>query len=113
MEKIGIFGKKNSLVKYNLSSHKSLWTANLPHGQTPKEIAQYEDFLIFIYQNWTGTKNISCFNEKTGVLLWRYRYDFLCTWGIYFQPIFVKEHLIFICGAAEFTYLWCYCGIFV
>ena len=68
MEKIGIFGKKNSLVKYNLSSHKSLWTANLPHGQTPKAIAQYEDFLIVIDQNWAGTKNISCFNEKTGVL---------------------------------------------
>ena len=110
MEKIGIFGKKNSLVKYNLSSHKPLWTANLPHGQTPKAIAQYEDFLIVIDQNWAGTKNISCFSEKTGVLLWRYRYDFLCTWGIYFQPIFVEEHLIFKSGAAEFTKLCCKTG---
>ncbi len=59
MEKIGIFGKKNSVVKYNLDTHESLWVADLPHGQTPNAIAQYEDFLLVIHQNWAGTKNIS------------------------------------------------------
>ena len=59
MDKIGIFGKKNSIVKYNLDSHQPLWIADLPHGQSPKAIAQYEDFLLVIHQNWAGTKNIS------------------------------------------------------
>ena len=95
MEKIGIFGKKNSVVKYNLDTHESLWVADLPNGQTPKAIAQYEDFLLVIHQNWAGTKNISCFSESSGNLLWRYRYDFLCGWNIYFQPIFVGKNLIF------------------
>ena len=95
MEKIGIFGKKNSVVKYNMDTHESLWVADLPHGQTPKAIAQYEDFLLVIHQNWAGTKNISCFSESSGNLLWRYRYDFLCGWNIYFQPIFIGKDLIF------------------
>ena len=50
MDKIGIFGKKNSIVKYNLDSHQSLWIADLPHGQSPKAIAQYEDFLLVIHK---------------------------------------------------------------
>ena len=68
MKKIGIFGKKNSIVKYNLGTHESLWVADLPHGQSPKAIAQYEDFLIVIDQNWLGTKNVSCFSETKGNL---------------------------------------------
>tara|TARA_B100001057_G_scaffold382547_1_gene388600 strand:+ start:168 stop:788 length:621 start_codon:yes stop_codon:yes gene_type:complete len=110
MEKIGIFGKKNSVVKYNLDTHKSLWIADLPHGQSPKAIAQYEDFLLVIHQNWAGTKNISCFSESSGTLLWRYRYDFLCGWNIYFQPIFVGKNLIFKSGALDFTKLCCKTG---
>ena len=110
MEKIGIFGKKNSVVKYNLDTHKSLWVADLPHGQTPKAIAQYEDFLLVIDQNWLGTKNISCFRESSGNLLWRYRYDFLCGWHIYFQPIFIGKDLIFKSGAVDFTKLCCETG---
>ena len=110
MEKIGIFGKKNSVVKYNLDTHESLWVADLPHGQSPKAIAQYEDFLIVIDQNWAGTKNISCFNENSGNLLWRYRYDFLCGWHIYFQPIFIGNDLIFKSGAVDFTKLCCETG---
>ena len=110
MEKIGIFGKKNSIVKYNLDTHESLWVADLPHGQTPKAIAQYEDFLLVIDQNWLGTKNISCFRESSGNLLWRYRYDFLCGWHIYFQPIFIGKDLIFKSGAVDFTKLCCETG---
>ena len=110
MEKIGIFGKKNSVVKYNLDTHESLWVADLPHGQTPKAIAQYEDFLLVIHQNWAGTKNISCFSENSGKLLWRYRYDFLCGWNIYFQPIFIGKDLIFKSGAVDFTKLCCETG---
>ena len=110
MEKIGIFGKKNSVVKYNLDTHESLWVADLPHGQTPKAIAQYEDFLLVIDQNWLGTKNISCFHESSGNLLWRYRYDFLCGWHIYFQPIFIGKDLIFKSGAVDFTKLCCETG---
>tara|TARA_B100001029_G_C14927403_1_gene375589 strand:+ start:48 stop:668 length:621 start_codon:yes stop_codon:yes gene_type:complete len=110
MEKIGIFGKKNSVVKYNLDTHESLWVADLPHGQTPKAIAQYEDFLLVIDQNWLGTKNISCFHESSGNLLWRYRYDFLCGWHIYFQPIFIGKDLIFKSGAVGFTKLCCETG---
>ena len=110
MEKIGIFGKKNSVVKYNLDTHESLWVADLPHGQTPKAIAQYEDFLLVIDQNWVGTKNISCFHESSGNLLWRYRYDFLCGWHIYFQPIFIGKDLIFKSGAVDFTKLCCETG---
>ena len=77
-ERIGIFGKKNSVVKYNLDTQESLWIADLTHGHSPKAIAQYEDFLIVIDQNWLGTKNVSCFSESKGNLLWRYRYNFLC-----------------------------------
>ena len=110
MEKIGIFGKKNSVVKYNLDTHESLWVADLPYGQTPKAIAQYEDFLLVIHQNWAGTKNISCFSESSGNLLWRYRYDFLCGWNIYFQPIFIGKDLIFKSGAVDFTKLCCETG---
>ena len=110
MEKIGIFGKKNSVVKYNLDTHESLWVADLPHGQTPKAIAQYEDFLLVIHQNWAGTKNISCLSERSGNLLWRYRYDFLCGWHIYFQPIFIEKNLIFKSGAVDFTKLCCETG---
>ena len=110
MEKIGIFGKKNSIVKYNLDTHESLWVADLPHGQTPKAIAQYGDFLLVIDQNWLGTKNISCFHESSGNLLWRYRYDFLCGWHIYFQPIFIGKDLIFKSGAVDFTKLCCETG---
>ena len=54
-EKIGIFGKKNSIVKYNLDTQESLWFADLPHGHSPKAIAQYKDYLIVIDQNWLGT----------------------------------------------------------
>ena len=110
MEKIGIFGKKNSVVQSNLDTHESLWVADLPHGQTPKAIAQYEDFLLVIDQNWLGTKNISCFRESSGNLLWRYRYDFLCGWHIYFQPIFIGKDLIFKSGAVDFTKLCCETG---
>ena len=110
MEKIGIFGKKNSVVKYNLDTHESLWVADLPHGQTPKAIAQYEDFLLVIHKNWAGTKNISCFSESSGNLLWRNRYDFLCGWNIYFQPIFIGKDLIFKSGAVDFTKLCCETG---
>ena len=113
MEKIGIFGKKNSVVKYNLDTHESLWVADLPIGQTPKAIAQYEDFLLVIHQNWAGTKNISCFSESSGNLLWRYRYDFLCGWNIYFQPIFVGKNLIFKSGAVDFTKLCCETGTII
>ena len=113
MEKIGIFGKKNSVVKYNLDTHESLWVAYLPNGQTPKAIAQYEDFLLVIHQNWAGTKNISCFSESSGNLLWRYRYDFLCGWNIYFQPIFVGKNLIFKSGAVDFTKLCCETGTII
>ena len=63
-EKIGIFGKKNSIVKYNLDNQESLWSADLPHGHSPKAIAQYKDYLIVIDQNWLGTKNVSCFSES-------------------------------------------------
>ncbi len=113
MEKIGIFGKKNSVVKYNLDTYESLWVADLPNGQTPKAIAQYEDFLLVIHQNWAGTKNISCFSESSGNLLWRYRYDFLCGWNIYFQPIFVGKNLIFKSGAVDFTKLCCETGTII
>ena len=110
MDKIGIFGKKNSIVKYNLDSHQPLWIADLPHGQSPKAIAQYEDFLLVIHQNWAGTKNISCLSESSGNLLWRYRYDFLCGWHIYFQPIFIGKNLFFKSGAVDFTKLCCKTG---
>ena len=110
MDKIGIFGKKNSIVKYNLDSHQPLWIADLPHGQSPKAIAQYEDFLLVIHQNWAGTKNISCFSESSGNLLWRYRYDFLCGWHVYFQPIFIGKNLFFKSGAVDFTKLCCKTG---
>ena len=110
MDKIGIFGKKNSIVKYNLDSHQPLWIADLPHGQSPKAIAQYKDFLLVIHQNWAGTKNISCFSESSGNLLWRYRYDFLCGWHIYFQPIFIGKNLFFKSGAVDFTKLCCKTG---
>ena len=110
MDKIGIFGKKNSIVKYNLDSYQPLWIADLPHGQSPKAIAQYEDFLLVIHQNWAGTKNISCFSESSGNLLWRYRYDFLCGWHIYFQPIFIGKNLFFKSGAVDFTKLCCKTG---
>ena len=110
MDKIGIFGKKNSIVKYNLDSQQPLWIADLPHGQSPKAIAQYEDFLLVIHQNWAGTKNISCFSESSGNLLWRYRYDFLCGWHIYFQPIFIGKNLFFKSGAVDFTKLCCKTG---
>ena len=110
MKKIGIFGKKNSIVKYNLGTHESLWVADLPHGQSPKAIAQYEDFLIVIDQNWLGTKNVSCFSETKGNLLWRYRYDFLCGWGIYFNPIFLGDHIFFKSGSTYFTKLCCKTG---
>ena len=113
MEKIGIFGKKNSVVKYNLDTHESLWVADLPNGQKPKAIAQYKDFLLVIHQNWAGTKNISCFSESSGNLLWRYRYDFLCGWNIYFQPIFVGKNLIFKSGAVDFTKLCCETGTII
>jgi hypothetical protein len=93
-----------------LDTHESLWVADLPHGQTPKAIAQYEDFLLVIHQNWAGTKNISCFSESSGNLLWRYRYDFLCGWHIYFQPIFIGKDLIFKSGAVDFTKLCCETG---
>ena len=110
MDNIGIFWKKNSIVKYNLDSHQPLWIADLPHGQSPKAIAQYEDFLLVIHQNWAGTKNISCFSESSGNLLWRYRYDFLCGWHIYFQPIFIGKNLFFKSGAVDFTKLCCKTG---
>ena len=110
MEKIGIFGKKNSVIKYNLDKCEPLWVADLPHGQSPKAIAQYENFLLVIDQNWAGTKNISCFSESSGNLLWRYRYDFLCSWNVYFQPIFIGKYLIFKSGAVDFTKLCCETG---
>ena len=110
MDKIGIFGKKNSIVKYNLDTHESLWVADLPYGQSPKAIAQYGDFLLVIDQNWAGTKNISCYSESSGKLLWRYRYDFLCGWNVYFQPIFIGKDLIFKSGAVDFTKLCCETG---
>ena len=110
MEKIGIFGKKNSLVKYNLDTHESIWVADLPHGQTPKAIAQYNDFLLVIDQNWLGTKNINCFSENKGDLLWRYRYDFLCGWGTYFKPVFIKDNLFFKSGSSDFTKMCCKTG---
>ena len=113
MAKVAIFGKKNTIVKYDLDKNESIWTADLPNGQTPKAIAQYEDFLIIIHQNWSGTKNISCFSERSGDLLWRYRYDFLCGWNIYFKPIFVDKNIIFKSGAVDFTKICCETGTII
>ena len=112
-ERIGIFGKKNSVVKYNLDTQESMWVADLPHGHSPKAIAQYEDFLIVIDQNWLGTKNVSCFSESKGNLLWRYRYNFLCGWGLYFNPIFLSDHIFFKSGATDFTKLCCKTGTII
>ncbi|MBD29328.1 MAG: hypothetical protein CMO38_08775 [Verrucomicrobiaceae bacterium] len=113
MAKVAIFGKKNTIVKYDLDKNESIWTADLPNGQTPKAIAQYEDFLIIIHQNWSGTKNISCFSERSGDLLWRYRYDFLCGWNVYFKPIFVGKNIIFKSGAVDFTKICCETGTII
>ena len=54
MNEVGIFGKKGSIAKYDLSENKPIWVGIIEAGYAPYSICQYKNFvLVFVYKNNT------------------------------------------------------------
>ena len=66
MNKVAIFGKKDSIAKYDLTDNKPVWVGELPKGQIPHVIAQYENYILVFSWAWFGSKMIHCFREDSG-----------------------------------------------
>ena len=87
MNEVGIFGKKGSIAKYDLSENKPIWVGIIEAGHAPYSISQYKNFvLVFSYTKWGTKPMIHCFDEKSGMLLWQTMAKLLLASGYPFFP---------------------------
>ena len=101
MNKVAIFGKKGSIAKYDLTENKPIWVGQLPQGQIPHIIAQYENFIIVFSWAWFGSKMVHCFKEDSGESLWSHYQDVLHSSMIPFLPHTFENHMYYLASSKE------------
>tara|TARA_B100000131_G_scaffold139716_1_gene135997 strand:- start:624 stop:1244 length:621 start_codon:yes stop_codon:yes gene_type:complete len=101
MNKIAIFGKKESIAKYDLTENKPVWVGELPKGQTPHVIAQYENYILVFSWAWFGSKMVHCFREDSGEFLWSHYQQTLHSSLIPFLPHTFENHMYYLASSKE------------
>ena len=101
MNKIAIFGRKGSIAKYDLTENKPIWVGELPQGQIPHVIAQYENYILVFSWAWFGSKMLHCFKEDSGESLWSHYQDGLHSSIIPFLPHTLENHMYYLASSKE------------
>jgi len=99
--KVAIFGKKGSIAKYDLTDNKPIWVGELPKGQIPHVIAQYENYILVFSWSWFGSKMIHCFQEDSGDSLWSHYQETLHSSMVPFLPHTFKNHMYYLASSKE------------
>ena len=101
MNKVAIFGKKDSIAKYDLTDNKPVWVGELPKGQIPHVIAQYENYILVFSWAWFGSKMIHCFQEDSGDSLWSHYQETLHSSMVPFLPHTFQNHMYYLASSKE------------
>ena len=101
MNKIAIFGRKGSIAKYDLTENKPIWVGELPQGQIPHVIAQYENYVLVFSWAWFGSKMLHCFKEDSGESLWSHYQHGLHSSIIPFLPHTFENHMYYLASSKE------------
>ena len=101
MNKVGIFGKKGSVSKYDLTKNKPIWVGDLAPGYKPDIIGQYKNYLIVFSSIWTGSKMVHCFEEDSGKFLWSHFQQSLHSSMIPFIPHTLDSHMYYMASSKE------------
>ena len=66
MNEVGIFGKKGSIAKYDLSENKPIWVGIIEAGYAPYSICQYKNFVLLkqVHTFLSGAIHNSQLNKK-------------------------------------------------
>ena len=99
--KVAIFGKKESIAKYDLTDNKPIWVGELPKGQIPNVIAQYENYILVFSWAWFGSKMIHCFQEDSGDSLWSHYQETLHSSMVPFLPHTFENHMYYLASSKE------------
>ena len=99
--KVAIFGKKESIAKYDLTDNKPIWVGELPKGQIPNVIAQYENYILVFSWSWFGSKMIHCFQEDSGDSLWSHYQETLHSSMVPFLPHTFENHMYYLASSKE------------
>ena len=84
-------GNKGSIARYDMSSHKAIWSVDIRKGWTPKVFSTYEDNLFVQYSNIWGKVMLMCMNSITGKIKWQDTEILACV-----QLQFVDKNIFFI-----------------
>ena len=101
MNKIAIFGKKESIAKYDLTENRPVWVGELAKGQIPHVIAQYENYILVFSWSWFGSKMIHCFQEDSGDTLWSHYQETLHSSMVPFLPHTFENHMYYLASSKE------------
>ena len=101
MNKVGIFGKKGSVSKYDLTKNKPIWVGDLAPGYKPDIIGQYKNYLIVFSSIWTGSIMVHCFEEDSGKFLWSHFQQSLHSSMIPFIPHTLDNHMYYMASSKE------------
>ena len=101
MNKIAIFGKKGSIAKYDLTTNKPIWVGDLPSGQIPYIIGQYQKYVIVFSGKWFGSKMVHCFAEDSGKILWSHYQEVIHSSMIPFVPHTLDNHMYYLASSKE------------
>jgi len=101
MNKIAIFGKKGSIAKYDLTINKPIWVGDLPSGQIPYIIGQYQNYVIVFSWKWFGSKMVHCFAEDSGKILWSHYQEVIHSSMIPFVPHTLDNHMYYLASSKE------------
>ena len=101
MNKIAIFGKKGSIAKYDLTTNKPIWVGDLPSGQIPYIIGQYQNYVIVFSGKWFGSKMVHCFAEDSGKILWSHYQEVIHSSMIPFVPHTLDNHMYYLASSKE------------
>ena len=101
MNKIAIFGKKGSIAKYDLTTNKPIWVGDLPSGQIPYIIGQYQNYVIVFSGKWFGSKMVHCFAEDSGKTLWSHYQEVIHSSMIPFVPHTLDNHMYYLASSKE------------
>ena len=101
MNKIAIFGKKGSIAKYDLTTNKPIWVGDLPSGQIPYIIGQYQNYVIVFSWKWFGSKMVHCFAGDSGKILWSHYQEVIHSSLIPCAPHTLDNHMYYLASSKE------------
>ena len=101
MNKVAIFGKKGSIAKYDLTINKPIWVGDLPSGQIPYIIGQYQNYVIVFSWKWFGSKMVHCFSEDSGKMMWSHYEEVIHSSMIPFVPHTLDNHMYYLASSKE------------